>query len=289
MESTKVGRLVREPGISISFEFFPPKTSAGEDELAATVRSLASRKPRFVSVTYGAGGSTREGTRRVCKRIIGETGLTVMAHLTCIGATKDDIAVLLDDYRAMGVNSILAMRGDLPPGMAFVPASQGGLEHASSLVSFIRGRYDFSVGVAVHPEGHPESSGIAVDIAHLREKVDAGGEFGVTQMFFDNSRFYGFRERMARARIDLPLVVGVMPVINFTKISSFAASCKAYMPPELVRRFDGVPEDGQFDVGIDYAVMQMRDLIANGVTAFHIYTLNRAETATALLDRLGKV
>jgi methylenetetrahydrofolate reductase (NADPH) len=285
----KIRDILAKDGLCISFEHFPPKTLEGEDALLDTVKQLRAFEPAYVSVTYGAGGSTREGTRRVVKRILDETGLTVMPHLTCVGSTRDQIRAILEDYRDIGVENILALRGDLPEGMTEIPPESGGFRYASELVAFTRAMDCFSIGVAVYPEGHLQAASLDEDIYYTKLKVDAGADFCITQMFFENHHLYGFMDRAARAGIDVPIICGMMPIAQFDRIKRFASLCGATIPArleELMARTDGDHAE-MMKIGMDWVTDQVADLMRNGFKLFHIYTLNRYDVAEILINNLG--
>lgn len=285
----KIKDILAKNETCISFEYFPPKTPEAENALLDTVKRLRAYHPKYVSVTYGAGGSTRQGTRRVIKRILDETDLTAMPHLTCVGSTKDDIRAILEDYRDIGVENILAMRGDLPEGMTEIPPESGGFRYACDLVAFVKSMNCFSIGVAVYPEGHQQAASLDEDIRYTKLKVDAGADFGITQMFFDNAYFYDFMDRAARAGIDIPIICGIMPIAQFDKVKRFASMCKATIPArmeELMAKAAG-DEAEMMKIGMDWATDQVADLMKSGFKFFHIYTLNRRDVAEILLDNLG--
>jgi len=260
--------LLREVDFSISFEFFPPKTPKGEEDLFNTIKKLEHIKPTFVSVTYGAGGSTRERTQRIVSRIHRETEITVMAHLTCIAHTQDELKEILDYYRNEGIENILALRGD-PPKEGAV---KKGCNHSTELIDLIRYLYNnhFSVGVASYPEGHPESPNMEWEIRFFKLKVEKGAEFSITQMFFDNTYFYNFLEEVEKAGIDIPIIPGIMPITNFGQIVKFASMCGATIPQSLIDRLERVKDDNKAvtDIGVEFAVRQCEDLIKNGVKGF---------------------
>ena len=287
----KIGEILKQVKHSISFEFFPPKTKEGEDALCETIKELEYIKPTFVSITYGAGGSTRERTIRVVKRIHQETDLTVMAHQTCIGHTKKEIIDILNEYKKIGVQNILALRGDIPQGQeetfVFPP---DGCRYANELVELIRENFGdwFSIGVAAYPEGHPESPNLERDIYYFKIKVEAGAEFAITQMFFDNRFFYDFLERVEKAGINIPIIPGIMPITNFKQIRKFALMCGATIPEELVKKLEAVedkPEEVE-KIGIEYAVKQCEDLLKNGAKGLHFYTLNKSKATIQIYERI---
>lgn len=272
-----------------SFEHFPPKTAEAENALLDTVKRLKAYNPPYVSVTYGAGGSTREGTRRVVKRILDEVGTTTMPHLTCVGSSKDETRAILEDYKSIGVENILALRGDLPEGMTEIPPESGGFRFANDLVAFVKSMDSFSIGVAVYPEAHQDAPSLEVDLQHTKVKVDAGADFGITQMFFDNTHLYNFRDKALKMGIDIPIICGMMPIAQFEKIKKFAGMCKASIPASLeakMARANG-NEAEMMKIGMDHVTEQMADLMKNGFKFFHIYTLNRADVAEILLDNMG--
>ncbi len=287
----KIGEILKKVKHSISFEFFPPKTKEGEDALCETIKELEYIKPTFVSITYGAGGSTRERTIRVVKRIHQETDLTVMAHQTCIGHTKKEIIDILSEYKKIGVQNILALRGDIPQGQeetfVFPP---DGCRYANELVELIRENFGdwFSIGVAAYPEGHPESPNLERDIYYFKKKVEAGAEFAITQMFFDNRFFYDFLERVEKVGINIPIIPGIMPITNFKQIRKFALMCGATIPEELVKKLEAVedkPEEVE-KIGIEYAVKQCEDLLKNGAKGLHFYTLNKSKATIQIYERI---
>ncbi len=282
----KIGDYLRQGKFSVSFEFFPPKTSEGEEELFQTIKSLQQLNPTFVSVTYGAGGSTRDRTRRVVERIHKETNLTVMAHLTCIAHTKEDLYDILKGYAQIGIENILALRGDLPANMPDFKPPEGACKHGSELVRFIRENFGktFSIGVASYPEGHPESPNMEWEIRYFKQKVEAGANFSITQMFFDNSYFYRFLELCQRAGIDIPIIPGIMPITNFRQIQKFASMCGAEIPQSLVERLEPYADNPEetLKIGVEFAIEQCLDLLENSVQGLHFYTLNKSK-ATLLV------
>jgi len=276
----KVGEILRKGVFSVSFEFFPPKTEEGERQLFETVEELKALKPTFVSVTYGAGGSTRERTRNVVKRIHEETDLNVMAHLTCIAHTREELVDILEDYRNLGIENILALRGDVPRDRPDFTPPEGACTHARELVELIREKFNgyFSIGVASYPEGHPESPNMDWEIRFFKEKVEAGADFSITQMFFENDHYYRFVDRCRAAGIDIPIIPGIMPITNFKQIRKFAAMCGATIPQVLIERMEPL-EDRPSEVariGVDFAIKQCEDLLRNGAPGLHFYTLNRS-------------
>jgi len=272
---------------SISFEFFPPKSNEGEDQLFETVRRLELLHPSFVSVTYGAGGGTLKSTARVIKRIKEKTLLTPMPHLTCIGQSRAELRSILGDYLAMGIDNVLALRGDLPKETtASVP--KDGMYHARDLVEFAAAFNALSIGVAVYPEGHIEAPNLETDLLYAKQKIDEGADFAITQMFFDNRFFYDFMERADKIGIRVPVIPGIMPITDLEKIKRFSQMCGAALPAHLISRMDKATSAGEArKVGIEFATRQCEDLRRNGIRYLHFYTLNRAEAVTEILANLG--
>ncbi len=284
-------RLVRVPFIrdllrpdqpSFSFEFFPPKTEKGEQNLFQAITELEPLNPTFVSVTYGAGGSTRDGTLRVVRRIAEETSMVPMAHLTCVAATVRDIEQVVDELAASGVRNIMALRGDMPGGTdeRWV-ATDGGLSYAHELVRFLRKRGDFSIGVASFPEGHPESADRDVDARNLAAKLDAGADFAVTQLFFQAEDYFTHVERVRAHGNTAPIIPGVMPVTNVGQITRFTELSGAAFPDDIAERLRAVEDDPDKvrAVGVEVATDLCLELLDGGAPGIHFYTLNRS-TAT---------
>ena len=280
-----------EAGLSLSFEFFPPKTPEMERTLWDTVCALAPLEPAFVSVTYGAGGTTRERTHATVSRIVGEAGLTAAAHLTCVDATRDEIESVARGYWDAGVRHIVALRGDPPEGEDAYTPHPDGYAYAADLVTGLRAVAPFELSVAAYPETHPEAPSAAFDIDNLKRKADAGATRAITQFFFDNDVFLRFRDRVAAAGISIPLVPGIMPVGNFTNMLRFAEMCGASVPSTMAAAYEGLDDDpaGSAEVGKRIASEQCLDLRANGVEDFHFYTLNRADLTRAICANLGIV
>jgi len=273
----------------ISCEFFPPKTDKGEENLWNCLNELRSINPAYISVTYGAGGTTQDRTKGIVTRIKDETGLSPVAHLTCVGASKHELAELLADYRAAGIENILALRGDAPEGMEHFEAVAGGFSHATDLIAFLRTQGDFSIACATYPEGHPESTGgVADDIRYLKMKQDNGADAAVTQYFFDNETFFRFRDACENAGITIPIIPGIMPVGNFDQIVRFSAMCGASIPAWLHEQM--APLQGDLDavkaLGIELATKQCRELLQAGVPGIHFYTLNKSEATIAIRNQL---
>lgn len=274
---------------SVSFEFFPPRTPESEEQLWRAITRLAPLAPRFVSVTYGAGGSTRERTHRTVRRILSETGLVPAAHLTCVSATREEIDAVADAYWENGVRHVVALRGDPPSGATRYEPTPDGYAWASELVAGLRARHDFEVSVATFPEGHPDSLSLDRELDNLKRKVDAGASRAITQFFFDNWTYLRFLDRARKAGITVPIVPGIMPVTNFGQMAKFAAMAGASIPRSFPLLFEGLENDPETRklVAATVAADQCQKLADAGVTEFHFYTLNRADLTYALCHILG--
>lgn len=275
----------------ISFEVFPPKTEEGERNLLEkTIPALLRAGPDFCSVTFGAGGSTRDKTLRLVDRIHREHQFTTVAHLTCVNSSREDILGLLEQFRALQIKNLLALRGDPPGGGEFKPVD-GGFEYASQLVAFIKQHGDFSVGVAGFPEGHIAcKAGKFADWEHLKEKVDAGADFVLTQLFFDNADFYEFREHITRKLgLSVPIVPGIVSILSATQIQRFTALCGARIPAPLAARLAelGSNDEAVANFGIEYATRQCQALLEAGVPGIHFYALNKSRAMLAVMKNLG--
>ena len=276
--------------LNVSFEFFPPKTEKMQDQLWSAVERLAPLDPVFVSVTYGAGGSTRERTHDTVRRINSEAGLATAAHLTCVEATKDDVNAVLEDYWASGIRHIVALRGDPPDGVGGTyQQTENGYVNAADLTAGAKALHDFEVTVGCYPEKHPESPDFAVDIALLKQKIDAGATRAITQFFYDNDVYYRFLDRVRAAGITIPIVPGIMPVLNFASLQKMAAMCGTKIPPKILRMFENLDDDPETRkmVAATLAAEQCLELSDQGIANFHFYTLNRAEMSFALCHMLG--
>jgi len=273
----------------ISCEFFPPKTDKGEENLWRCLKELQTISPAYISVTYGAGGTTQDRTKGIVTRIKDETGLSPVAHLTCVGASRDELAELLADYRAAGIENILALRGDAPEGLDRFEAVAGGFSYATDLIAFLREQGAFSIACATYPEGHPESAGgVADDIRYLKLKQDNGADAAVTQYFFDNDAFFRFRDACRAAGITLPIIPGIMPIGNYDQIVRFSSMCGASIPAWLHEQMQPIRDDLEAvkALGIELAAKQCRELLQAGVPGLHFYTLNKSEATIAIRNQL---
>lgn len=271
-----------------SFEFFPPKTAEGVKALYAALEDLAPLKPGYVSVTYGAGGSTRDLTVSLVASIKRDVGLEAMAHLTCVGHTAEELTRVLDTLQEAGIENILPLRGDPPRGETRFVRPAGGFGYASELAAFIRSRWDFCMAGACYPEGHVETPDIALGLEHLRVKLDAGVEFLITQLFFDPTDYFRFVACAREAGISVPIVPGIMPVTNISQLERFTTMCGASIPTQLRSRLDAVGDDERavVEVGIQWATEQCRELLAGGAPGIHFYTLNRSHSTRCVYRNL---
>ena len=275
--------------VQVSFEFFPPKTEKSEATLWKTVERLAPLQPRFVSVTYGADGSTRDRTHRIISRINAETSLTGAPHLTCVEATREEVDSIARSYWDEGVRHIVALRGDPPQGMDTYAPHPGGYDYAVDLVEGLRGVADFDISVAAYPEVHPEAASPIADLDNLKRKLDAGANRAITQFFFDADVYLRFRDLATAAGIDAPIVPGILPISNFASLQRFAAACGASVPAWLNERFEGLDDDPETRqmISANVAIELVERLQSEGVSEFHFYTLNRAELTYAICYALG--
>jgi len=274
----------------VSFEFFPPKTEEGVEQLYKTVEELRPCRPSFVSVTYGAGGSTRDRTIELVGRIQRELGILTMAHLTCVGSSRAEIAEVLQRLKAAGIRNVLALRGDPPKGETAFRAVKDGFSHATELVAFARAEWpEVCIGAACYPEGHVENRDLEVDLAHLVAKVRAGADFLVSQLFFDNEDYRAFVRRCRSVGIEIPIVPGLMPITNVSQVERFTQMCGSRIPQELRRRLKIVANDPAAVVatGVQWTVDQGRALLRDGAPGLHFYTLNRSSATLAVHAALG--
>ncbi len=284
----RIDEVLAAPEPAFSFEFFPPKTEVGEQNLYGALAELKSLEPAFVSVTYGAGGSTREKTIEIVKRIKDEWGLEAMAHFTCVGATTPELRATLEEMREAGVENVLALRGDPPAGEEQWTKTDGGLEYSRELVELIAGDYPFAIGAACFPETHIHATSAEDDLNHLVDKVGAGVHFLITQLFFDNAYYFDFVERARAAGITVPIIPGIMPITGVGQIERMAARCGSEIPAELSRELHARGEDPEAvrDLGVAYATLQCAELLAAGAPGIHFYTLNRSPATRAILSAL---
>lgn len=273
----------------VSFEFFPPKTETSLDALWDCITRLAPLKPRFVSVTYGAGGSTRERTHDIVVRIARETGIKPAAHLTCVAATRPEINSVAERYWEAGIRHLVALRGDMPDGARPYVPHPGGYAYASDLVAGLKNIADFEISVAAYPEPHPEAASAQADLDNLKRKVDAGANRAITQFFVNVEHYLRFRDRAVAAGITVPIVPGIMPVTNFAGFCRFAGNCGTEVPPWMADLFGGLDQDPETRrlVAATVAAEQCRALAGAGVSEFHFYTLNRADLSYAICHILG--
>lgn len=289
MDSSELSRRFDRTPPRVSFEFFPPKTPEMEEKLWQTVQTLAPLSPHFVSVTYGAGGSTRERTHAIVARIVRETSLKPAAHLTCVNASREEVDHVARSYWDAGVRHIVALRGDAPQGVAHYVPHPEGYRYSCDLVAGLKRVADFEITVAAFPEKHPDSTSFEADIDYLKKKIDAGATRAITQYFFDVEHYFRFMERVRRAGITIPIVPGILPVGNVAQVKRFSAMCGASVPLWLEKLFDGLDHDPAKRnlIAVTVAAEQCYRLMDFGCTDLHFYTLNRADLSAALCHMLG--
>ena len=285
----RIDRTLERKQPCFSFEFFPPKTDDGVRALLETARTLRALEPAFVSVTYGAGGSTRARTIDVAKRMKQELELEVMAHVTCVGHTRDELRAVFHEISRSGIENVLALRGDPPHGNDTFVATEGGFRFASELIEMLRSEFEFSVGAAAYPETHPEAASPEDDLRNAHRKVGAGARFLITQLFFDNDRYFRFVERARSAGIDVPIIPGIMPITNYEQIARMTKMCGASVPAPLLVELERRVDDAQAvtDLGVAYCALQCADLLARGAPGIHFYTLNRSTATRAVVSALA--
>lgn len=271
---------------TISYEFFPPKNAQGWGTLYATLANAAQLNLDFVSVTYGAGGSTRKKTVSLVGRIQQELCIDTMAHLTCVGHSKDELGAILNNIQSEGVRAIMALRGDPPQGESSFTPQADGFSYGNELIQYIKSNYDFTIGCACYPEGHTESKDVDQDIHYLKLKQDCGADFAVTQLFFDNDYLYRFRDAAKKAGITIPIVAGIMPVTSVSQLDRFKAMCGCAIPQALRDRLNEVKDEDVVQCGIDYATEQCLGLLENNIAGIHIYTLNRSRSSWTIIENL---
>src|SRR3954471_8132200 len=284
----RIDEILADRRPCFSFEFFPPKSEEGWQNLWRAAEELKQDEPAFVSVTYGAGGSTRDRTIEIVKRIKQELGLEAMAHFPCVGATVDELRGVLDRMREAGIENVLALRGDPPQGQTEWTATEGGLSYSRELIDMIREDYEFAIGAACFPETHIHATSPEDDLRYLGEKVTAGARFLITQLFYDNAAYWDFVRRARDAGIEAPILPGIMPITNVAQIKKITELCGTALPQKLTRELDARAGDAEAvaEFGVAYATLQCTDLLANGAPGIHFYTLNRSPATRAILSAL---
>jgi methylenetetrahydrofolate reductase (NADPH) len=284
----KISDILERVNPAFSFEFFPPKDDDGFSKLFKTIDNLKTWNPAFVSVTYGAGGSTRSKTIDLVGRIKKEIGLESMAHLTCVGHNANEINSVLTSIENQNVDNVLALRGDPPQGEKKFIKPESGFGYASELVEFANKKFSFCIGVAGYPEKHPESRDRKQDLMHLKEKISAGASFIITQLFFENKFYFNFVDDLRAIGINVPIIPGIMPILNLKQTKRFTKMCGATIPIDLMTRLESVQSDPEAinEIGIDHATKQCRDLLKNGAPGIHFYTLNQSRATLSVLECL---
>ncbi|MBN2284151.1 MAG: methylenetetrahydrofolate reductase [NAD(P)H] [Deltaproteobacteria bacterium] len=284
----KIRDILEREKFSLSFEFFPPKRDGNLENLYTAIRELILQRPVFVSVTYGAGGGTREKTVEIASKVKNEFDQEVLAHLTCVQSSRDDIARVIEELSAHNIENILALRGDPPKDEEAFRRAPGGFGYASELVEFIHTRGDFSIGVAGYPEGHIEAPSLEVDLDNLKKKVDAGAHFIITQICFDNKHIYRFRDGAHARGIRVPIITGIFPIFNYRQIQRMAALCGAKIPPSLHDKLDKVSEKDEEvqKYGIEFAIRQSEDLLASDIAGLHFYSMNKSDHVLEILREI---
>ena len=284
----KISEKLKSSSPVFSFEFFPPKDEAGFQSLFEAIGRLKSANPAFVSVTYGAGGSTRSKTVDLVGKIKNDVEIESMAHLTCVGHQKEEIVSVLESLHTLEIDNVLALRGDPPMGDEKFVKTEGGFGYANELVSFIKSKSSFCVGAACYPEGHIECPNLKIDMDNLKRKVDAGVDFLITQLFFDNKYYFDFIDKAIQAGINIPIIPGIMPILNIKQSQRFTKMCGATISDSLLAKFDGIQDDPEKvrEIGINHAIDQCKDLLRSGAPGIHFYTLNRSKATLAILENL---
>lgn len=276
---------------AVSIEIFPPKTAEGDETLRRHMQTLVQHKPAFMSCTYGAGGSTQDRTLSWCQEIQGDFKRPAMAHFTCVGSSRDELNQWLDQAAAAGIQNIMALRGDPPQGETEFKVAEGGLSYANELVELIRNHpSEFGIGVAGYPEKHLEAPSLDVDLENLKRKVDAGADAIFTQLFFDNSNFFSFRDRCQKMGIEIPIVPGIMPITDFARMKRITSMCGTVFPEGLSKKLEAVQDDSeaQFEIGVEYAIRQCEELRDNAVPGIHFYALNKSQACQKILEALTR-
>ena len=284
----KIKDLFHSGEKTFSFEFFPPKNYSSILELGINVGQLMKLSPSFISVTYGAGGSTQDASFNLIDYINNKIGLVTMAHYTCVNATKEKVAQDMDFFHEKNIENLILLRGDRPQGENEISNETSDFEYASDLIEFVAAQDRFCIAAAGYPEAHPESSSLEKDIEHLKHKVDKGADFVVTQLFFDNSYYFDFVERARKAGITIPIVPGIMPITNFKQIKKFTQMCGAKIPEDLVHLLEPHQEDliKTYDIGVDFAIKQCRELLEKGAPGLHFYTLNKSRATVDIYSSI---
>jgi methylenetetrahydrofolate reductase (NADPH) len=284
----KISEKLKSSSPVFSFEFFPPKDEVGFQNLYETIEKLKPANPAFVSVTYGAGGSTRSKTVDLVGKIKNDIAIESMAHLTCVGHQKDEIVSVLESLQNLRIENVLALRGDPPIGEEKFIKTEGGFGYGNELVSFIKTNFSFCVGAACYPEGHIECPELSLDMDNLKRKVDAGVDFLITQLFFDNRHYFDFINKARQQGINIPIIPGIMPVLNLKQSQRFTKMCGASLSDSLLAKFEGVQDDPDKvrEIGINHAIDQCKDLLRLGAPGIHFYTLNRSKATLAILENL---
>ena len=287
----KISEILKNKRYSFSFEFFPPKSPEGFTRLFETIENLKSWDPSFVSVTFGAGGSTRSKTIDLVGRIRTEIGMESMAHLTCVGSSEDDIKSFLDELVSSGIENVLALRGDPPEGYDKFVKPENGFEFANELVAYIKKDYKLCVGVAGYPEGHIECPDKKRDLDNLKKKVDAGADFIITQLFFDNNVYYDFIDKVQAIGINIPIIPGIMPILNLNQVKRFTKMCGATIPKALLQNLEMVKDDELKvkETGLTHAKEQCENLLNQGAPGIHFYTLNKSTATLRIMEHLNTV
>lgn len=274
----------------LSIEIFPPKSAEGDELLRQTLRELAPFQPAFISCTYGAGGSTSKRTVEWCREIQDQHRLTSTAHFTCVGSSREQLLEWLTFAWEAGVRNIMALRGDAPAGQTEFQMTEGGLKYANQLVCLIREHFpEIGIGVAGYPEKHPEAADLDIDFKNLVRKVKSGADAIFTQLFFDNDSFFRFRDRLVQEKVEIPVIPGIMPITEFARIQRITSMCGAAIPATLTSRLESVKDDkqAQYEIGVEYAIKQCRELIHQGVNGIHFYVLNKSQAGRQILNELG--
>jgi methylenetetrahydrofolate reductase (NADPH) len=279
-------QIYRRGRCGLSFELFPPKTDAGQTALFGHLRQLVDFQPDFITCTYGAGGSTREKTLEIISQVKRSFGLPVASHLTCLGSTVDQLRSYLTRATEAGVDHVVALRGDPPKGMDSFPVSEGGLRYASELVALIRDQFPhFGIAVAGYPEKHLEAPSMEVDLEHLKRKVDSGADAVITQLFYHNFDFFRFRDRCQRKGIHVPIIPGILPITNLSQVRRIASMCGTRLPEAFIQRLQEKDDpDWQHQVGVDFAIVQVEQLVHEGIDGVHFYVLNKSQATARVMQ-----